>query len=137
MSYNDECWGNWLKAMYTLFQAWTLGLGAKRSARPLVFSEDWYVTLAAAIYFPLFNFLNSVFLINVLVSVFVDVYTVQSATEREEKEEREWAQFQTAISGGAGAVSSAADMAHTGAHWRLRLRWTGRVPVHLQALQLL
>ena len=114
MSYNDEYWGNWLKAMYTLFQAWTLESWSEAIARPLVFSEDWYVTLAAAIYFPLFNFLNSVFLINVLVSVFVDVYTVQSATEREEKEEREYeAQFQAAISGGAGAVSSAADMAHT------------------------
>ena len=114
LTYNDEYWGNWLKAMYTLFQVWTLESWSEVISRPLIFSGSWYVALAAGIYFPLFNFLNSVFLLNVLVSVFVDVYLVQSATEREEKEEQEYeAKLQAASSDGPGAVAPAATTAET------------------------
>lgn len=71
-AYSDEYWGTWARALYTLFQVWTLESWSEAVARPLIFSDDSHVVAVACIYFPLYNLINSVFLINVLASIFVD-----------------------------------------------------------------
>ena len=82
----------------TLFQVWTLESWSEAVARPLVFSRDAHVASVACIFFPLYNLVNTVFLLNVLTSIFVDQMTTQSEATRAElaAEERRWAEEQAA-----------------------------------------
>ena len=85
--YGDEYWGTWAKALYTLFQVWTFESWSEAIARPLIFQNNTFVSTTAVVFFPLYSLINTVFLLNVLASIFVDVVTSNSERERVREEQ--------------------------------------------------
>ena len=47
-------------------------------ARPLLFDDHWWRSVAAAVFFPTYIFLNSILLLNVLTSIAVEAITSAS-----------------------------------------------------------
>lgn len=89
IDYGYEYFGNFPKAMYTMFQVLTGESWSEVVARTLIFSEDLGFGLGCALYFSSFTIINGIILINVVVAVLLEKMTSDEGSE--EAEEEPWA----------------------------------------------
>ena len=92
MSYGEEYYGTFSRALYTLFQVLTGESWAEMVARPLLFgrpeeNSSWSV-FAVAFYFTSFILLHQIVLVNVVVAVLLDKF-VEPEDKQEDKSEAE------------------------------------------------
>jgi len=85
--YGDEYWGNWLAAMLTLFQVFTLE-NWSAIARPLIFNESWQTSVLAILFFPSFIMINAILVLDLVTSFFVD--TVQNEDIQKEFDRKQF-----------------------------------------------
>jgi len=72
MAFGEELFGNFPKALFTMFQVLTGDSWAEGVVRPLLHGEEVLVSIGVAIFFVTFILLNSVILINVVVAVLLE-----------------------------------------------------------------
>jgi hypothetical protein len=85
--YGDEYYGNFFRALYTLFQLLTGESWSEMGVRPLLFKEgeDLSNNIVCAIFFVSFVLINGVILLNVVVAVLLDGMTAASEEQKQEE----------------------------------------------------
>lgn len=72
LTYGEEYYGNFLRAIYTLFQVMTGESWSEAVARPLIFSSDGGMAFKAALFHVTFIIFCGVVLVNVVVAVLLE-----------------------------------------------------------------
>ena len=133
LSYGDEYWGNFRRALNTLFQVWTGDSWSEAIARPLIFCGDGEIPHIAAIFFLFYILINTVFLLSVVTSVFVDTYTNQATQRRAELEAEQLAELERELEAGETAPKQSRTGGRT--KWRRRRHSLQRVAKVSSTLQ--
>jgi voltage-gated sodium channel len=84
--------GNFMKAMFTMWQVMTMDSWASNIARAVVFREDCEMCAYAAVYFLSYVFCCGIIMTNVIVAILLEKYLEATSKDDEEEEEKERAE---------------------------------------------